>query len=204
MGDELDDAALLLALEQAERAHASAISPSTKLHQDTDGTQVTPSFPLEGSKKSPGSAGSVISSYRPRSDGSENGDLDSIVRKYFGFDFRHQQREVVEAALKGRDVGVYWATGSGKSLCYLLPSFVTGKITIVISPLISLMEDQVRSLNQTVGRGREELAIFLGSGQLNAEKEKLAFEGAFQVIQNYHCKLCKRKLNTQIYNFSCI
>ena len=65
----------------------------------------------------------------------------------FGFDdFRDGQAEVVEAVLQGRDVLCVMPTGAGKSLCYQLPAIVRGDLTLVISPLIALMEDQVASL----------------------------------------------------------
>ena len=85
--------------------------------------------------------------------------LKDKLRQYYGYsDFRGDQEQVILEALYGRDVSIFWSTGSGKSLCYLLPSLVTGKVTIVISPLISLMQDQTRTFNNTVGQGTHELA----------------------------------------------
>ena len=52
----------------------------------------------------------------------------------------------MEAVLSGRDVAVFWATGKGKSLCYQVPALHTGKLVVVVSPLISLMNDQVSQL----------------------------------------------------------
>ena len=70
--------------------------------------------------------------------------LEKPLFEFFGFDaFREGQRDVVEAALAGRDVGVFWATGRGKSVCYQLPALITGRVAVVVSPLISLMVDQV-------------------------------------------------------------
>lgn len=67
------------------------------------------------------------------------------LARNFGFgNFRSGQREVVEAALNGCDVAVFWATGKGKSLCYQVPALHTGKLVVVVSPLISLMNDQVK------------------------------------------------------------
>jgi ATP-dependent DNA helicase RecQ len=74
------------------------------------------------------------------------GDVSATLRHYFGFSsLRPGQQQAVSAALEGRDCLVVMATGSGKSLCYQLPALVgKGGIVLVISPLISLMYDQVR------------------------------------------------------------
>ena len=65
----------------------------------------------------------------------------------FGFpDFRPGQREACEAALAGRDVMVVMPTGSGKSLCYQLPALLRDDLTVVVSPLVALMQDQVEAL----------------------------------------------------------
>ncbi len=66
------------------------------------------------------------------------------LKQHFGFDeFRPNQREIVEAVLEGRDVFAALPTGGGKSLCYQLPSVMRSGLTLVVSPLISLMKDQV-------------------------------------------------------------
>ncbi len=74
-------------------------------------------------------------------------DLREQLQNHFGLDeFRLAQREVIEDVLAGRDVLCVMPTGAGKSLCYQLPAVVQGGLTIVVSPLISLMEDQVQQL----------------------------------------------------------
>ncbi|HEX3502010.1 MAG TPA: DNA helicase RecQ [Xanthobacteraceae bacterium] len=70
-----------------------------------------------------------------------------ILRKTFGFPgFRPGQAEIVEAILGGRDVLAVMPTGSGKSLCYQLPALARGGLTVVVSPLIALMRNQVAQL----------------------------------------------------------
>ena len=77
--------------------------------------------------------------------------LDAALRDHFGFSaFRPGQREACEAALAGRDVLVVMPTGSGKSLCYQLPALIRDDLTIVVSPLVSLMQDQVEALDSRV------------------------------------------------------
>lgn len=69
------------------------------------------------------------------------------LRQHFGFtDFREGQREVVGAILEGKDAVVVMPTGSGKSLCYQLPAMILDGATLVVSPLIALMKDQVDAL----------------------------------------------------------
>src|ERR1700740_1332660 len=77
------------------------------------------------------------------------GDLRSLLHSGFGFtSFRPNQEAVCRAAIEGRDVLLVMPTGSGKSLCYQLPGIARGGTTLVISPLIALMEDQVAKLKE--------------------------------------------------------
>ena len=71
----------------------------------------------------------------------------TLLRDVFGFDtFRPGQEDVVEAVLEGRNVLAIMPTGGGKSLCFQIPALLLGGVTLVVSPLIALMRDQVRGL----------------------------------------------------------
>src|SRR3712207_2742934 len=71
----------------------------------------------------------------------------AALKSVFGYDdFRPGQSEIVAAVLAGRDVLAVMPTGSGKSMCYQLPALVDGALTVVVSPLIALMRDQVRQM----------------------------------------------------------
>lgn len=73
--------------------------------------------------------------------------LEAALKHFFGYEsFRHGQRSVIEAALANRDILALMPTGAGKSLCFQLPALIKPGLTVVISPLIALMQDQVDTL----------------------------------------------------------
>src|SRR5687768_12119764 len=83
--------------------------------------------------------------------------LHRALHEHFGFEaFRPGQAEAVGAAVDGRDVLVVMPTGAGKSLCYQLPAVVRDDLTVVVSPLVSLMQDQVQALER-IAPGRAAL-----------------------------------------------
>lgn len=104
-----------------------------------------------------------------------------ILKKYFGYDtFRSGQEELIDAILSGQDVLGIMPTGAGKSICYQVPALLMPGITIVISPLISLMKDQVRALNEAGVH-----AAYINSSLTEGQIEKamyLATQGRYKII----------------------
>lgn len=106
---------------------------------------------------------------------------EEVLKKYFGYDsFRPGQKEVVEHILLGQDCFSVMPTGAGKSLCYQVPAMMLPGMTLVISPLISLMQDQVKSLKEA---GIE--AAFINSSLSENEFSEIvrnAAEGEYKMI----------------------
>src|SRR4051812_4536637 len=96
----------------------------------------------------------------------------STLKQYFGYDtFRPLQAEIIRDALAGRDVIALLPTGGGKSLCFQLPALVRPGLTVVVSPLISLMKDQVDALTAS-----GVAATFLNSS-LKADESRARLRG---------------------------
>lgn len=104
-----------------------------------------------------------------------------ILKKYFGYDsFREGQELLIDSILAGRDVFGIMPTGAGKSLCYQIPALLLPGITLVVSPLISLMKDQVQSLNQA-GIHAAYINSSLSENQIS-KALKLALAGQYKII----------------------
>jgi hypothetical protein len=117
--------------------------------------------------------------------GGETKDFVSEVRRVFGHSgFRPGQREVIECAMAGRDVFVLMPTGGGKSLCYQLPAWCGPGLSVVISPLLSLIEDQVQSMTKL---GVE--SAFLNSTQTWAGEQQLVVNNLINVPAHGGVKL---------------
>lgn len=104
-----------------------------------------------------------------------------ILKKYFGYsDFREGQEALIDSIISGRDVLGIMPTGAGKSICYQVPALMLSGITLVISPLISLMKDQVHALNQA-GIHAAYINSSLSESQIS-KALKLAADGQYKII----------------------
>lgn len=116
------------------------------------------------------------------------------LKHYFGYDsFRLEQEHVIETVLAGKDVLGIMPTGGGKSICYQLPALMLPGITIVVSPLIALMKDQVDSL---LANGIE--AAYLNSSLSTTEQRNVitsALNGHIKILY-----LAPERLNAQTFN----
>lgn len=101
-------------------------------------------------------------------------DLETLLQRYFGFEsFLDHQKEVIEDIVAGNDLCVVMPTGAGKSLCYQLPALIKESYTLVVSPLIALMADQVAALQK---RGIP--AAFINSSITFAEQRNALYRCA--------------------------
>ena len=105
----------------------------------------------------------------------------NLLKRYFGYDdFRPLQAEIIHAVMDGRDAVVLMPTGGGKSLCYQLPALALRGVTLVVSPLIALMKDQVDALKRNGVP-----ADFLNSAQPREEQirvQQAAFHGDIKLL----------------------
>lgn len=104
-----------------------------------------------------------------------------ILKTYFGYDtFRKGQEDIIASVLSGNDALAVMPTGAGKSICYQVPALLLPGITVVISPLISLMQDQVKSLN-AAGIHAAYINSSLTENQIS-KALSLAAQGIYKII----------------------
>lgn len=108
-------------------------------------------------------------------------DAKETLKVYFGYDsYKPGQEEIIDAILAGKDVLAVMPTGAGKSVCYQVPAMLLPGITIIISPLISLMQDQVKALNESGIH-----AGYINSSLTEAQISKVysrALEGTYKIL----------------------
>ena len=114
--------------------------------------------------------------------------IDDLLQRVFRLSqFRPYQREVIEDVVSGSDVLCVMPTGAGKSLCFQLPALMKKQLTLVVSPLISLMGDQVQQL-QSLGVP----ALLLNSSQSAAEQSQVfrKLSGGFTGLLTWRPRVC--------------
>ena len=102
-------------------------------------------------------------------------DSKEVLKEYFGYDsFRAGQEDIINAILEKKDVLAIMPTGAGKSLCYQVPAMMLSGITVVITPLISLMQDQVKSLND----------VGINAAYVNSTLSESEIDGTLNMVLN--------------------
>ncbi|KAL2491936.1 ATP-dependent DNA helicase Q-like SIM [Abeliophyllum distichum] len=146
-------------VEEPEVSHPSIMDPSVNISPETS---ILPSYCKDQEEIGP---------YWEQK-------VNNLLCKHFGFSsLKNFQKEALGAWLSHQDCLVLAATGSGKSLCFQIPALLTGKVVVVVSPLISLMHDQCLKLAK---HGIS--ACFLGSGQIDKSVEQKAMSGVYNII----------------------
>lgn len=121
-------------------------------------------------------------------------DIYGVLKDYFGYEeFRKGQERLIKGILEGRDVLGVMPTGGGKSLCYQLPAILMDGITIVISPLISLMKDQVDSLKE-IGIAGTFINSTLNQGEF-ANRVREISEDKYKIVY-----VAPERLNTYVFS----
>ena len=135
-------------------------------------TAAAPAPPAARTEAPPGAPPGAPATVPPAASRAPAASPEAVLRQVFGYDsFRPGQRELVDAVLAGRDAIGVLPTGSGKSLTYQLPARILGGVTLVVSPLIALMKDQVDAMGRVGLR-----ATFLNSS-LEADERRRRVEG---------------------------
>ena len=105
---------------------------------------------------------------------------EKLLQQYFGHaSFRTGQKQAIDAILSGRDVLAVMPTGAGKSVCYQISALLLRGVTIVISPLISLMKDQVEALRQ----------VGIPAAYVNSSITQEEFYHTVQMVQQGQCRI---------------
>lgn len=125
-------------------------------------------------------------------------DIYELLKKYYGYtSFRNGQEEIINNILSHRDISAIMPTGAGKSICYQIPALAFEGITLVISPLISLMQDQVRSLISVGVR-----AAYLNSS-LTPKQMDMAIDNARKGVYKIIYVAPERLTTDNFINFAC-
>lgn len=119
-----------------------------------------------------------------------------VLKEIFGYnEFRYQQKEIIQRVINGKDALVIMPTGGGKSLCYQIPALINDGLTIVISPLIALMNDQVSALKQ----------LDINAAALHSNIQNMESNSIYQSINDQDLDILyvspEKVLSSQFYNF---